>query len=194
MRNLCSQSIKTSEILSLPAPRATINHEITVRHAGTSSTHVSQHLLHQRTPMSQHKLAHCTNRLLKHCEAAPSEVSKCKKESTRTTMQCVFDPPLVHLTVSICVCLIAWNWLAVDWQTSFSTIYIYIYITLYHPTFSGILRLCLSSVNVQASPFILLTAASSHTCYLASAFTAPCCQRCNASNFTSQTAFLITLL
>lgn len=127
MRNLCSQSIKTSEILSLPAPRATINHEITVRHAGTSSTHVSQHLLHQRTPMSQHKLAHCTNRLLKHCEAAPSEVSKCKKESTRTTMQCVFDPPLVHLTVSICVCLIAWNWLAVDWQTSFSTIYIYIY-------------------------------------------------------------------
>ena len=76
-------------------------------------------------------------------------------------------------------------------------IFHHLYITQHFQEFWGspwVDILCLSSVNVQASPFILLTAASSHTCYLASAFTAPCCQRCNASNFTSQTAFLKTLL
>lgn len=189
MRNLCSQSIKTREILSLPAPRATINHKITV-HGMLALLRLTSHNI---SCISEHPWANTS------WHTAQIDSSSLAKPLPQKCLSAKKSQQELRCSVySIWLFRFVFAWLPeTGWQSTGKHHFppsIYIYITLYHPTFSGILRLCLSSVNVQASPFILLTAASSHTCYLASAFTAPCCQRCNASNFTSQTAFLITLL
>ena len=84
-RNQCSESTKRAK--SCHILRRARYHKIIV-HGTPALFRLMSHNISRRTqwtPKSQHKLAHCTNWLHKHCEAAPCA----KKESTETVMQCV---------------------------------------------------------------------------------------------------------